>query len=89
MEMYSSDFFSPELLREKFENDLEISGKTKGIYLLKNVTTLLLEVYQVPMDVILRYFLYCIHDLRISPTTVSSCTLLSDGNQVQPYMSLW
>ena len=33
--MYSSELFSPELLREKFENDLEISGETQGIYLLK------------------------------------------------------
>ena len=31
---------SPELLREKFENDLEISGKIQGIKLLKNVATL-------------------------------------------------
>ena len=28
--MYSSELFSPELLREKSENDLEISGKTQG-----------------------------------------------------------
>ena len=31
MKMYSSELFSPELLREMFENDLEISGKTQGI----------------------------------------------------------
>ena len=42
MKMYSSEFFSVRLLREKFENALEISGKTQGIriYLLKNVATL-------------------------------------------------
>ena len=28
MKMYSSELFSSELLREKFENDLDISGKT-------------------------------------------------------------
>ena len=38
--MYSSELFSLELLREKFENDLEISGKTQGIWSLKNVATL-------------------------------------------------
>ena len=37
MEMYSSELFSSEFLREKFENDLEILGKTQGIYFLKNV----------------------------------------------------
>ena len=42
MKMYSSELFSPELLREKFENGLEISGKTQGIWLLKNVATLML-----------------------------------------------
>ena len=38
--MYSSELFSSEFLREKFENDLEILGKTQGIYFLKNVATL-------------------------------------------------
>ena len=38
--MYSSELFSPELLREKLENDVEISEKTQEIYLLKNVATL-------------------------------------------------
>ena len=38
--MYSNKLFSPELIREKFENDLEISGKTEGIWSLKNVATL-------------------------------------------------
>ena len=38
--MYSSELFSSELLREKFENDLEISYKTQGIWSLKNVATL-------------------------------------------------
>ena len=38
--MYSSELFSPKLLREKLENDLEISGKTQGISSLKNVATL-------------------------------------------------
>ena len=28
--MYFSGLLSPELLREKLENDLEISGKTQG-----------------------------------------------------------
>ena len=40
MEMYSSKSFSSEFLREKFENDLKILGKTQGIYFLKNVATL-------------------------------------------------
>ena len=40
MEMYTSESFSSEFLREKFENDLEILGKTQGIYFLKNVATL-------------------------------------------------
>ena len=31
MKMHSSERFSPELLREKFENSLEISEKTQGI----------------------------------------------------------
>ena len=44
MEMYSSELFSLELLREKFENGLEISGKTQGIYLLKNMVTLILYI---------------------------------------------
>ena len=38
--MYSSKSFSSEFLWEKFENDLEILGKTQGIYFLKNVATL-------------------------------------------------
>ena len=38
--MYSSKLFSSEFLREKFENDLEILGKTQGIHFLKNVATL-------------------------------------------------
>ena len=29
MEMYSSELFSSEFLREKFENDLEILGKLR------------------------------------------------------------
>ena len=40
MEMYSSKSFSSEFLRKKFENDLEILGKTQGIYFLKNVAPL-------------------------------------------------
>ena len=40
MEMYSSELFSSEFLREKFENNLEILGKTQEIYFLKNVATL-------------------------------------------------
>ena len=28
--MYPSELFSPELLREKFENGLEISGENSG-----------------------------------------------------------
>ena len=38
--MYSSELFSSEFLREKFENDLEILGKTQRTYFLKNVATL-------------------------------------------------
>ena len=41
MEMYSSELFSSEFLREKFENGLEISGKAQWIYFLKNVATLI------------------------------------------------
>ena len=39
--MYSSELFFPELLKENFENDLEISGNTQGIWSFKNVATLL------------------------------------------------
>ena len=40
MRMYSSQFFSLELLRGKFEIALEFSRKTQGIQFLKDVTTL-------------------------------------------------
>ena len=39
--MYSIKFLAPELLREKLENVLEISGKTQRIYFFLNVATLL------------------------------------------------
>ena len=38
--MYSIELVSPEFLREKFENDLEISGKTQAIWSLKDLATL-------------------------------------------------
>ena len=40
MKMYSRDASFPELLREKFENSLEISEKTQGILFVQNVATL-------------------------------------------------
>ena len=40
MTMYFSEFFSLELLGEKLENTLEISGITQGIMFLKIVATL-------------------------------------------------
>ena len=54
--MYSSEFFSLELLREKFENALNISGKAQGFsfskmwppcvnfYFLRNVNFFLLDL---------------------------------------------
>ena len=41
---YSIKFFSLELLREKCENALEISGEKQGIWLVKNVTTQLYDI---------------------------------------------
>ena len=43
--MYSFKHFSLELLREKSENTLEISGKIQGIYFFKNVATLMLDYF--------------------------------------------
>ena len=48
--MHSIEFSSLELLREKFENALEISENTQGILFLKNVATLLLaRAFTIPL----------------------------------------
>ena len=46
MKLYSSKVISIELLRERFENALEISEKTQGVQFLKNVATPQLHRYQ-------------------------------------------
>ena len=69
--MYSSELFSPELLWEKFENDLEISGKTQGIESLRNMAALLLDS---------TYQTYQINEL-FSPIELSLQILCSSENE--------